>query len=331
MSPVPSLRGRFLWHELLTSDTAAAIDFYTKVVGWKTEAWAQMPDYRMWVGSRGPVGGVMALPEEAKQMGSPPTWMAHIGTPNADATADMAVRLGGKVLKPVEAIPTVGRFVILADPQGVVFSAFTPENPMPMDIEARPGDFCWHELITTDTEAGLRFYTQLFGWEKTDSMDMGPSGTYQMFGWPGVSQGGVYRKPAEMLAPPSWMHYTEVPDVRKVTPRIKELGGMVIMGPHQIPGGGWIVIATDPQGAPFALHEAPPKRAVKTVRTVRTAKTVRTVKTIRAVRAKKPAKKKVVAKKLARKAVRKPAKKAAPKKKAARKPAARKKSAKKRR
>jgi hypothetical protein len=313
MSPVPTLRGRFLWHELLTSDTAAAIDFYTKVVGWKTEAWTGMPEYMMWVGSRGPVGGVMTLPEEARQMGSPPTWLAHIGTPNADATAEQAVRLGGKVLKPAVSIPTVGRFVILADPQGAVFSAFTPETPMAMDIEAKAGDFCWHELITTDTDAGFRFYSQLFGWEKTDSMDMGPSGTYQLFGWPGVSQGGVYRKPAEMQAPPSWMHYTEVPDVRKVTPRIKELGGMVIMGPHQIPGGGWIVIATDPQGAAFALHQAPPKQAGG-----------REGGKAGSSAAKKPARKKAVAKKAARKTVRKPARKAAPKKKAAKKAAARK-------
>lgn len=261
MSPVPTLRGRFVWHELMTSDPAAAIAFYTKVVGWKIEAWVEMPDYKMWVGARGPVGGVMTLPEEAKLMGAPPNWIAYIGTANVDATVEQAVRLGGKLLKPADNIPTVGRFAILADPQGAVFAVFTPENPMPMDIEAKAGEFCWHELITTDTEAGLRFYSQLFGWEKTDSMDMGPSGIYQMYGWPGVSQGGVYRKPAEMLAPPSWMHYTEVPDVRKVAPRIKELGGMVIMGPHQIPGGGWIVIATDPQGAAFALHQAPPKKA----------------------------------------------------------------------
>lgn len=299
MSPVPTLRGRFVWHELMTSDPAAAIAFYTKVVGWKIEAWVEMPDYKMWVGARGPVGGVMTLPEEAKLMGAPPNWIAYIGTANVDATVEQAVRLGGKLLKPADNIPTVGRFAILADPQGAVFAVFTPENPMPMDIEAKAGEFCWHELITTDTEAGLRFYSQLFGWEKTDSMDMGPSGIYQMYGWPGVSQGGVYRKPAEMLAPPSWMHYTEVPDVRKVAPRIKELGGMVIMGPHQIPGGGWIVIATDPQGAAFALHQAPPKQAARTAKTVG---------------AKKPAKKAV--------------KKAAPRKKVAKKAAKPKKAAK---
>ncbi len=105
MSPVPSLRGRFVWHELMTSDTAAAIAFYTKVVGWKIEAWAEMPDYKMWVGARGPVGGLMTIPEEAKLMGAPPSWLAYIGTPSADATAEQAVRLGGKILKPADGHP----------------------------------------------------------------------------------------------------------------------------------------------------------------------------------------------------------------------------------
>ena len=306
MSPVPSLRGRFVWHELMTSDTAAAIAFYTKVVGWKIEAWAEMPDYKMWVGARGPVGGLMTIPEEAKLMGAPPSWLAYIGTPSADATAEQAVRLGGKILKPAMDIPSVGRFVVLADPQGAVFAAFTPTTPMPTDITPQLGEFSWHELITTDPDAGFRFYSQLFGWEKTEAMDMGAMGSYQMYGWPGVSQGGMYRKPPEMAAPPHWMHYTTVPDVKKAAPVIKALGGMVIMGPHEVPGGSWIVIAIDPQGAAFALHSnlaAPAKKAVRTVKTVKKAKTVR---------AKKPAKKKAVAKKAVKKAA-KP-KKAAKKK-----------------
>ena len=31
------VRGRFVWHELMTTDPQAAIGFYTKVIGWGTE------------------------------------------------------------------------------------------------------------------------------------------------------------------------------------------------------------------------------------------------------------------------------------------------------
>ena len=69
------------------------------VVGWKTQPFAQGNDYVMWVGSQGPLGGVMKLPEEAAKMGTPPHWMAHVQVENVDATASLAKKLGGKVLR----------------------------------------------------------------------------------------------------------------------------------------------------------------------------------------------------------------------------------------
>ena len=30
-------QGRFVWYELMTTDTGAAKDFYSKVVGWGTQ------------------------------------------------------------------------------------------------------------------------------------------------------------------------------------------------------------------------------------------------------------------------------------------------------
>jgi predicted enzyme related to lactoylglutathione lyase len=35
--------------------------------------------------------------------------------------------------------------------------------------------------------------------------------------------------------------------------RVKAHGGQVVMGPHEVPGGSWIVQGLDPQGAGFAL------------------------------------------------------------------------------
>src|SRR5262245_31558055 len=125
MAATPNLRGRFVWHELLTSDTAAGISFYRKVAGWKTEPYADVPGYTLLLGSRGPVGGVMALPENAKAMNVPPNWLSYIGTPDVDATANQVSSLGGKVIMGPQDIP-VGRFAILGDPQGAVFAVYTP-------------------------------------------------------------------------------------------------------------------------------------------------------------------------------------------------------------
>ena len=85
--------GRFVWYEDLAKDPKAAIDFYTDVVGWKTEPFPEGGnDYVMWVGSQGPLGGVMKLPDEAAKMGFPPHWMAHVLVENVDATVAQATR-----------------------------------------------------------------------------------------------------------------------------------------------------------------------------------------------------------------------------------------------
>jgi predicted enzyme related to lactoylglutathione lyase len=122
-------KGRFDWYDLMTSDVAAAKAFYSKVIGWKTSKWEQ-GDYELWnVGERG-IGGMMPLSEDAKKKGMPPHWMAYIETDDADATAKRAQALGGQLLWGPEDIPSVGRFAVLADPQGAVFAVLHPSKTL---------------------------------------------------------------------------------------------------------------------------------------------------------------------------------------------------------
>jgi uncharacterized protein len=252
--PTPPLRGRFLWHELMTSDTKSAADFYTKVAGWKKEAWNKNPTYTKFTAHGRFKAGLMALPEPD----SPLMWLPYIGTPNLDDTVRQAGRRGGKVLKKPADIPTVGRFAIIQDPQGATFAAFTPlptENPAAADAAPAVGEFSWHELLTTDWPGALAFYRALFGWESTESMDMGSGmGTYQMYGWKGRTLGGMYNKPKQSPGPPAWLSYIKVTDAKKAAATIKELGGQIINGPMEVPGGGWITAGLDLQGAAFAVH-----------------------------------------------------------------------------
>jgi predicted enzyme related to lactoylglutathione lyase len=118
------------------------------------------------------------------------------------------------------------------------------------------GHFSWHELATTDPEAAFAFYADLFGWEKTSAMDMGPMGVYQMFGPGGVPFGGIYRKPAEQPGPPAWLHYARVPDTNAAVETVRQKGGQVLNGPMEVPGGDMVAMILDPQGGPSAVHEA---------------------------------------------------------------------------
>ena len=58
------IRGRFVWHELMTTDTDAASDFYSRVVPWKAED-SGMPSYSIWMSGKVRAGGLMAQWEHA--------------------------------------------------------------------------------------------------------------------------------------------------------------------------------------------------------------------------------------------------------------------------
>ncbi|MEN8376005.1 MAG: VOC family protein [Gemmatimonadota bacterium] len=251
-------KGRFVWYELATTDTAGAEAFYTKVIGWGTENWTApvegMPPYQMWTLSEGPMGGLMELPEEARAAGAPPHWMGHIGTPDADATAARAVELGATVLMGPHSIPSVGRFAIIRDPYGAVFSAYTPEGDAPgHEGEPHEGEVAWHELLTDDYEGAFSFYADLFGWDKGEPMDMGEMGIYQIFERKGAGVGGIMNRPPEW--PASWLYYVRVADLDATAAAVGENGGQVVNGPMEVPGGGRIAQCTDPQGAVFALYQ----------------------------------------------------------------------------
>ena len=299
----PALRGRFVWHELLTTDTAAGIRFYTKITSWKTEPYPGMPGYTLLNGTRGPVGGVMGVPDPS----IPPNWLSYIGTADVDATANQATALGGKVITPPTTIP-VGRFAILQDPQGATFAIYTPNLLEEKDPKPQLGEFSWHELVTTDPVAAFSFYQQLFGWEKTRAMPMPEIGVYQIYGVPGLELGGIYKKPADYPAPPNWLPYILIADSKKAVTQTTQLGGKIMAGPMEVPGGDLIAMGMDPQGAAFAVHSRKAEMAAKAG----------------AAAAKKAAPKKAVKKATPKKAA---AKKAAPKKKAAARKAAPKKKA----
>jgi len=250
------IRGRFMWYELLTTDPAAAIDFYKNVIGWGTQEWegGENP-YTMWTVDGAPVGGLMELPEEAVAGGAPPHWIAYIGTPDVDATLERAKGLGAKTLWGPMDIPEVGRMAGIMDPQGAVFAVYTPVSESGEGAEApsSPGRFSWHELATDDWEAAWAFYSDLFGWEKTDALDMGEGNMYQMYGRGGPPLGGMFDRPPEMPVS-AWMLYALVPDVAAAVEATKNAGGQVLNGPMEVPGGDLIAQCMDPQGAAFAVH-----------------------------------------------------------------------------
>lgn len=252
--------GKFGWYDLMTTDHEAGQEFYSRLVGWGTTEWegGEQP-YTMFTNNDVPGGGYARLPDEALAAGVPSHWVPYVLVSDVDDTVAKATQLGGSVIHPATDIPEAGRFAWLADPQGAEFAIFASaiESPPAEDRSPQVGEFSWHELATTDQVAAFNFYSDLFGWEKTDTMDMGEAGIYQMYGRPGgcAPLGGIFDKPAEAPAS-NWLLYVRVADLDAAVDTVKASGGQVLSGPMDVPGGDRVAQCSDPQGAAFALHES---------------------------------------------------------------------------
>jgi uncharacterized protein len=246
--------GRFTWYELVTTDVGAAKAFYTAVMGWSTwDASAPGRPYFVFTAGEAAVGGLMSLPQDARDAGVTASWIGYVGVDDVDASAERTRRLGGTVHVPPTDVGNISRFAIISDPQSARLALFKwrQRGGQPRADPEAPGRVGWHELLAANWEEALAFYGALFGWEKADA-DSGPMGTYQLFSAAGETIGGMVAKPDTMPAP-FWLYYFNVSDIDAAAQRVTAGGGQ-ILGALEVPGGSWIAQCADPQGALFALE-----------------------------------------------------------------------------
>src|SRR4051794_31129807 len=109
--------GALTWSQLHTRDQDGAAAFYGAVFGWTRQDFGGTLVFN--VGDRGIATMGDMPPGTPDQV--PAYWMVIFAAADTDATAAQAAQLGGSVLVEPFDIENVGRFTVLADPQGVVF------------------------------------------------------------------------------------------------------------------------------------------------------------------------------------------------------------------
>ncbi len=245
------LHGKFVWYELASTDAPAARRFYGAVLGWDSRD-GEVPgiDYHVMGIGGTDIAGSMQITD-----GMQPGWTGYVAVDDIDAAAKKAQDGGATTIVPVSPIPGVGRFSILLDPQGAGFGLLDyaddfPRKPKSLPEKGLQGHGWWRELHTPgDAEEAYQFYHQQFGWPEVHRMPMPPEGFYLVFG-EGMGMGGLFK---DSTAPaPYWLYYFWVDDIDATQAKLEKAGGKVINGPHEVPGGAWIINALDPQGVAFS-------------------------------------------------------------------------------
>ena len=117
--------GALCWNELATSDVDGAEEFYSALFGWEIER-----DDSGYVTCRNGGhlnGGISALTDDEAGAGVLPNWGVCFAVSGADDAVARAGQLGGLVAIPGTDI-AIGRFAVIADPQGAVFAVFEGET-----------------------------------------------------------------------------------------------------------------------------------------------------------------------------------------------------------
>jgi predicted enzyme related to lactoylglutathione lyase len=242
--------GRFVWHELMTTDPAKSVAFYSALVDWSIHEMPMGLDSTYRIFNRGTTGvaGAMVAPP-----GMPSAWLVYVGSDDVDATVARVTENGGSILVPPTTVPDMLRFAVAVDPQGGCFGVFMGLGPTPPNLPEGPGAFVWDELHTKDQRAAAAFYGAVFGWTgKTRADD-----PMQYWHWKhGTEDVGGMTDLQSPHAPPHWLPYLAVNDVAASTAKVRELGGAVLMDAITIERVGTFSIVQDTTGATFALFHS---------------------------------------------------------------------------
>ena len=244
------------WTDLMTTDAAAARDFYSALFGWHIEVGGpETGNYGMCTVNGREVAGIGGMQGEETH---PPVWTTYLATDDAQVTLEAAEKLGANVLVPVMDIMEFGRMGVFQLPSGGAVGLWQSGTHNGFGIANEPGTVTWNEFMTRDYDAAKSFYADLFGYQYQEIGDAGfKYATISLDGQRSI--GGIGELPGEVPAhiPPHWRVYFDVEDADASTAKAAKLDGSVLQEPHDMPYGRWADLV-DPQGAPFSVVRSAP-------------------------------------------------------------------------
>ena len=240
------------WIDSSSTDVAATKAFYTGLFGWQAnDLGPEAGNYVMFALD----GAIVAATGPTQGEGQPAAWMVYFATEDADETARHVEAAGGKVVAPAFEVTDQGRMAVYSDNLGAFFSVWEAAKMTGVGVKDVPNSFGWCELNARGIDKAAEFYAQVFGWNahRPESSAGGPP--YTEWQLEGKSFGGGMDM-ADSGMPPDvpahWLVYFIAADIEATVARVRELGGSVMMEPHEYPGGKFAVVA-DTVGASFGL------------------------------------------------------------------------------
>lgn len=247
--------GRWVWGDLVTSDVAAAADFYARVFGWTFETYGGEDDrdtYTLVLADGLPIGG-MVFDARAVKDGVPSArWLPFVSVTDVRAAADAVTRGGGKVVFEPAPLGERGETAIFRDPEGVLFGAVRSKNGDPPDYAGDVNEWVWLDLWTGDVDRATQFYRNVAGYEvRALPENARRRGAHLLAG--GYLRAGVMQMP-DSRSSAAWLPYVRVSDAAAAVARAGAAGGKVLRAPVTLERAV-VAIVADPTGAPVGIAQ----------------------------------------------------------------------------
>jgi uncharacterized protein len=238
--------GAFSWVGLLTAEFDRAMRFYGQLFDWTADS-RSTPDgrgYSVMHLNGEPVALMYEIADWQRELGAPANWATFVSVDDVEATAALAVELGGGVAIPPYEVDGAARIAPVTGPAGARISLWQPLADLAPQRAGEIGTCCWNELAAPDPDAAEPFYAGLFGWE----LDREPTG-YRIISNRGFAQGGIRALGPREPDRPDWVPYFRVGSVGDTIARLTQAGGRV----GEPPCDGPVAILSDREGARFGV------------------------------------------------------------------------------
>ena len=240
------------WIDLFTSDPDTSRAFYGELMGWTAEEPnADFGGY--WNFTRDGVLMAGGMRNDGTA-GVPDHWNVYLAVEDAEATVAKATAHGAGVIVPVMAVADLGSMAVITDAGGAAIGLWQPGTHKGMGILGEPGAPSWFELHTRDYAASVEFYKDVFGWDARTMSDTADF-RYTTLGEGDGAMAGLMDSSKFLPegVPAHWAVYLHVQDTDAAAKTTAELGGAVVMPPHDTPWGR-LALVSDPTGAQFRLR-----------------------------------------------------------------------------
>lgn len=243
--------GKFVWHDLLTTDVAAAKRFYGGLFNWTFET-GEDPDYIVIFNHSRPIGGIVSL-ESLDNQNRKGQWLASLSVKDVDQATEFVRTSGGLIHEQPQTIPERGRLAIVSDPGDAQLVLLHAESGDPYDRPLAMNEWMWDELWTREKKAAIEFYSLLAGYAHELVQDQSGRG-YDLLKTGIHPRAGIASITLDHVRP-MWLSYIRVSDPGLMAERVEQLGGRVILAPSTDFENGTVAIAVDPDGGVFAMQK----------------------------------------------------------------------------